>query len=254
MPKPIPQTTRSPKRHGGNAAEHALLDSQLPQIASALRDKPITANEGGWRVGSSLKIWRNGNWFDHKVGEGGRGALALIKHYRECGEAEAICWARQWLAEHLEPGPCSGNDDTDEVSGDEAERIALITTLYGSRLPIPGTPAEAYLRHERGIDPGQLDPAIVQLLGWLPEMRGDEGQLVCPFTDQAGEVVALHLTHITPDGNKSAIEPARVTNRGPANWRSQGLLRFDFGRGPEMVVVEGLEDALSGSSQVSRGS
>ena len=53
------------------------------------------------------------------------------------------------------------------------------------------------------------------------------------------------LTHITPDGHKSAIEPARVTNRGPANWRSQGLLRFGFGQGPEMVVVEGLEDALS---------
>ena len=200
MPKPNPRTTRSPKHDCPNAAEHALLDSQLPQIASALRGKPIIDNEGGWRVGSSLKIWRNGNWYDHKVGKGGRGALALVEHYRECAEAEAISWARQWLAEHPETGPCSGNDDTDEISGDEAERIALITTLYGCRFPIAGTPAEAYLRDERGIDPGQLDPAIVQSLGWLPNMRGDEGQLVCPFTDQAGKVVALQLTHITPEG------------------------------------------------------
>ena len=51
--------------------------------------------------------------------------------------------------------------------------------------------------------------------------------------------------HITPQGELSTIEPRRIVNRGPANWSSTSLLRYDSGIGSEFVVAEGLEDFLS---------
>ena len=75
-------------------------------------------------------------------------------------------------------------------------------------------------------------------------MRGDEGWLLCPFTDEVGTITALHITHITPQGELSKIEPRRIVNRGPANWSSTSLLRYDSGIGSEFVVAEGLEDFL----------
>ncbi len=84
-------------------------------------------------------------------------------------------------------------------------------------------------------------------MGWLPNHRGAEGALVFPYTDEAGGVLGLHFTFVTPTGEKSPHEPARQTRRGPPDWRTKGraLLRLDFGAGPEMVVVEGFENALA---------
>ena len=57
----------------------------------------------------------------------------------------------------------------------------------------------------------------------------------------------LHFVFVTPTGEKSPHEPARLTRRGPPDWRTTGraLLRLDFGAGPEMVVAEGFENALA---------
>jgi hypothetical protein len=38
------------------AAQIALLNSQLPDIGGAIRNKPVTMDGDGWRVGSSTKI------------------------------------------------------------------------------------------------------------------------------------------------------------------------------------------------------
>ena len=84
-------------------------------------------------------------------------------------------------------------------------------------------------------------------MGWLPNHRGAEGALVFPYTDEAGGVLGLHFTFVTPTGEKSPNDPARQTRRGPPDWRTKGraLLRLDFGTGPEMVVAEGFENALA---------
>ena len=156
---------------GLSVAEIARLDSQLPDIASAVRERPCTPDGSGWRVGSSSKIWRNGGWYDHKLKVPGRGALSYVRHYRNCSVDEAIAWARDWLAHHPDTGPCTGNDDSDETSDDEVERTTYITTLYQSGQPIEDTPAWDYLCG-RGIDPAKLPPALVAALRWLPEHAG----------------------------------------------------------------------------------
>ena len=205
---------------------------------------PARPDGSGWRVGSSSKIWRNGGWYDHKLKVPGRGALSYVRHYRNCSVDEAIAWARDWLAQHPDTGPCTGNDDSDETSDDEVERTTYITSLYDSGHPIEHTPAWDYLCG-REIDPAKLPPALVAALRWLPNMRGEEGWLLSPFTDEVGTITALHITHITPQGELSKIEPRRIVNRGPANWSSTSLLRYDSGIGSEFVVAEGLEDFLS---------
>ena len=232
-----------------SAAEIALLDSQLPDIGGAIRGKPVTPDGDGWRVGSSTKISKNGRWFDFKAQQGGFGAVSLIAHYRACTPEEAVAWAQSWLAQHPQRGPCGGADEDDgagEDSADTLQRRAYIDSIYAARLPIAGTPAAVYLVG-RGIDPAQLRPEIVERMGWLPNHRGAEGALVFPYTDEAGGVLGLHFTFVTPTGEKSPHEPARQTRRGPPDWRTKGraLLRLDFGTGPEMVVAEGFENALA---------
>ena len=229
---------------GLSVADIARLDSQLPDIASAVRERPCTRDGSGWRVGSSSKIWRNAGWYDHKLKVSGRGTLSYVRHYRNCSLDEAIAWARDWLAHHPDTGPCTGNDDSDETSDDEVERTTYVTSLYDSGHPIEHTPAWIYLCG-RDIDPAKLPPALVSALRWLPNMRGEEGWLLSPFTDEVGTITALHITHITPQGELSQVEPRRIVNRGPANWGSSSLLRYESGIGSEFVVAEGLEDFLS---------
>ncbi len=232
-----------------SAAEIVLLDSQLPDIGGAIRGKPVAPDGDGWRVGSSTKIWKSGRWFDFKATQGGFGAATFIAHYRACTLDEAVTWAQSWLAQHPQAGPCGGTDEDDgagEDSADTIQRRAYNDSTYAARLPITGTPAAAYLIG-RGIDPAQLRPEIVERMGWLPNHRGAEGALIFPYTDEAGGVLALQLTFVTPTGEKSPHEPARQTRRGPPDWRTKGraLLRLDFGTGPEMVVAEGFENALA---------
>ena len=231
------------------AAEIALLDSQLPDIGGAIRGKPVTPDGDGWRVGSSTKIPKSGRWFDFKAQQGGFGAISFITHYRACTPEEAVAWARSWLAQHPQTGPCSAafeDDGTGEGSADTIQRRAYIESTYAARLPIADTPAAAYLA-SRGLDPLLLRPDIIKRMGWLPNHRGAEGALVFPYTDEAGGLQGLHFVLITPSGEKSPHEPARQTRRGPPDWRTAGraLLRLDFGVGPEMVVVEGFENALA---------
>ena len=232
-----------------SAADIALLDSQLPEIGGAIRNKPVTSDGDGWRVGSSTKISKNGRWFDFKARQGGFGAVSFIAHYRTCTPEEAVAWAQSWLAQHPQRGPCGGADEDDgagEDSADTLQRRAYIESTYAARAPIAGTPAAAYLVG-RGLDPAQLRPEIVERMGWLPNHRGAEGALVFPYTDEAGGLQGLHFVFVTPSGEKSPHEPARQTRRGPPDWRTTGraLLRLDFGSGPEMVVVEGFENALA---------
>jgi hypothetical protein len=229
------------------AAEIARLDSQLPDVGGAIRGKPVTPDGDGWRVGRSTKISKNGRWFDFKTRQGGFGAVSCITHYQTCTPEEAVSWAQSWLAQHPQCGPCSGADEDDgagEDNADTLQRRAYIESTYAARLAVASTPAATYLVG-RGLDPAQLRPDIVERMGWLPNHRGAEGALVFPYTDEAGDVLGLHLIFVTPTGEKSPHEPARQTRRGPPDWRTTGLLRLDFGTGPDMVVAEGLENALA---------
>jgi Protein of unknown function (DUF3631) len=104
------------------------------------------------------------------------------------------------------------------------------------------TPAEAYLK-SRGLWP--LPAGVDKALRWAPEVRGDEGALVAAVTDGDGKVVAVQLTYITKTGEKSKTRPARRTLRGPHDWKSRGAFRIGAPGTPDLVMTEGVEDAIS---------
>ena len=223
------------------------LNTQLPEIVAALRKRPASADGSGWRVGSSLKIWRNGAGTTTRPE--GRPRLAHPHHAlsRQSQYLTRVAWARTGSAEHPDPGSCNGQDDGDdseEQKDDEIFRTAFITTFYQSGSTIATTPAWDYLCR-RGIDPAKLPAELVSLMRWVPNQRGDEGCLLFPFTEELGNLLALHITYITPQGLKSTLLPDRIVNRGPAKWQDTALLRHDTGVGTQYVVAEGLEDFLS---------
>ena len=80
---------------------------------------------------------------------------------------------------------------------------------------------KTYLK-SRGVWP--LPAAADKALRWLPNAR--EGALVAAITDDVGALVAIQLTHITPEGEKSRMQPVRLTIRGPHDWRSRGAFRL----------------------------
>jgi putative DNA primase/helicase len=93
-----------------------------------------------------------------------------------------------------------------------------------------------------------LDPVAAgaeKQLRWLPDWRGDEGAMLAAVTDESGALVAIQITYVTADGQKSAIAPARITIRGPHDWRTRGAFRLGSTESPELVLTEGVEDAMT---------
>jgi hypothetical protein len=226
-----------------SAAEEARLDSWMLEIADEARGE-MRAETGGWRFGANYAlIVHTGGWFhDFSAGKGGRGALELIAHLKSGGGLHA---AQVWLAQHQGDGRlgrvAAGDEGEDRPSADDVERIAYVRGLWDRAQPL--SPQAIQYLSGRNLDPIAAG-AAAQLRG-LPNWRGSEGAMLAAVTDDKGELVALQVTHITEDGKKSAIEPVRITIRGPHDWRIRGAFRLGSAESSELVLVEGVEDAIA---------
>jgi hypothetical protein len=172
----------------------------------------------------------------------------MLAHCHPGGKAEAFAFAHNWLIEHAGDGQLGRDGEAPEVETEEdtVSRIAYIKALWESAGPITETPAQVYLKRSRGITeiPGTTELRWVK---HLADRGGDEGAMVAAVRDNEGELVAIHLTHLTQAGSKSPQKPVRVIRRGPPDWlRRGGAIRL----GPQpadqtFILTEGLEDALS---------
>jgi Protein of unknown function (DUF3631) len=79
----------------------------------------------------------------------------------------------------------------------------------------------------------------------LENWRGNETAVLAAITGAAGELVALQVLCVTPDGEKSAVLPVRKTIRGPHDWRRRGAFRLGSAGSVHLVQVEGVEDAIA---------
>jgi hypothetical protein len=86
----------------------------------------------------------------------------------------------------------------------------LEEALRDSTPPIEGTLVERYLREQRGLDPVAEDRKI---LHHPPDARGNEDAMLVEVSDADGKLVAVQLTYLTQSGEKSTIEPVRMTLR-----------------------------------------
>ena len=191
-----------------SAAESARLDSWMVDIAADELGR-VTESGDDYRVGAnrSLVIHRTGAFHDFSAGTGGRGGVKLLQHVRKLDHEQALGAAREWLADHAGYGrliPSSDGEDAAQA-GDDAQRQAFIDTLWAAATPAASsTTAKAYLA-SRGLTVSAADMAQLR---WIDNVRGDEGTMVVASTDNAGALVAIQETYITPDGWKSSTGSA----------------------------------------------
>jgi hypothetical protein len=210
----------------------------MVEIAEQARGPAREEAGGDWRVGANdgLVIHRTCFWHDFVAGEGGHGALSLLAHFGDSPES--------WLAKAGDGrlGRGDGHDDESESLAD-AERQAFIETLWSLACPITLSPVATQYFAGRGLDP--IAVGADSELRWLDAFRGDEGALLANISGAASETAALQITHIRPDGAKSDVQPVRKLLRGPHDWRRRGAFRLGSNETVDLVVVEGLEDAIA---------
>jgi hypothetical protein len=224
-----------------SAAQIERANTHILQIAEdemgSRRPAPV-----GWRFGSSgaLVVFHSGNFHDHRDSRKGKGALALIRHFHPKEDTEARL--RAFLAGHPGNGDFTPGADPSgaATAEDDTERTAFIRALWDGAAT-ESSVLDVYLTKTRKLPVLPEDRAQLR---WLERERGDEGAMVAAFTDSTGAIVALQLTYITPAGEKSPIEPARRTLRGPADWSQRGFIQFGV-LGKKFCLVDGLEKGLA---------
>jgi putative DNA primase/helicase len=208
----------------------------MESVATALHGPPtqVRGTELRYRSKSALAVDTEQQvFYDFESGRGG-GVLQLVLNYHGGDTAAAFTWIEKFLAGNPEQRP-----PRQRVEGqDDGWRRELALRIVEHQLPASGTPAKAYL-NGRGI----TDPAIVEQVGFLPAIRGDDDAMVAVSRDDAGLPVAVQLAFLTPEGEKSPLEPQRLTFKIDPHWSTKGAVRFAGDGDP--VVCEGVEDAMS---------
>lgn len=182
-------------------------------------------------------------------------AIALIQHIDDRVNFSAAVEILTGHAITRAPAPkrkCAAGVDNYEF---QQQRKAA--WLWSKRQPIPGTPAERYLRKARG-----YRGPIPATLGYLPPANSHQRPAMIAAFGLAEEVElgvlvpprciqAVHLTLLTTDGaDKSAAKPSKLMI-GSAKGRPIVLAPPNDLLG--LAVTEGIEDALSVSMATGLG-
>ena len=192
----------------------AGLQASTEGVVLALLGEPKVRARSEWRWGSNngslavvMRGAKRGLWCDRASDEGGD-LFALIQHRRGGNFARAMKWARSFLAmpatERPKPQPQPSREALQrEAHVEEARRLRRAQAFAKSSEPVAGTVAERYLIETRGIP----RPAS----GWPDSVRFHRGRnaLLLVATNDAGEVRAVQLVHLTVDAVKRGDEPGR---------------------------------------------
>ena len=206
---------------------------------------------------------RAGRWVDYASGEYGD-ALDLVRAARHCDPGAALAWARGWLG--LDSGAPSSpraaplsapSRSPPRVDPDSARRAKRAGGIFHAGVPLPGTPAEAYLRG-RGIEISSLRSHGA--LRYLSHLMHSDAQRAFPAIVAAivaldGTLIGVHRTWLAPDGRggwgKAPVPHAKMSFGAVAGGTirlSSGAerLRLPFASPSEEVVIgEGIETCLS---------
>jgi hypothetical protein len=246
-------------RLGLSAGDAGRLSTWMPEIAAALRPGvPVTAIGDEIRIGrkGSLVLHADGGWHDHEAAVGGFGGSTLIVHLRDCTPVEARQFAQGWLRDHPGTGRFVLNHISEAAAQERAQRhAAWAKRITETALPLSGTPSETYLA-QRGL----TGPHPVGLLAHMPNARLGESALVARLTLADGTVIGVQLGYLAPQGHKSTLLPQRrqFWIEIDQEKRAAGLFRIPptspsreepgedgAERAPPMLIVEGVENALS---------
>ncbi|MHC2582663.1 hypothetical protein ACVI1J_005162 [Bradyrhizobium diazoefficiens] len=159
--------------------------------------------------------------------------LDVIDALKACGLWETR--ARRFVPSRLKPPPATGNRDK-------------ARWLWQRSQPIRQTVAEAYLRGER-----HIHCPLPATLRYLPGNGRHPASMIAAFgfaaepepgvlSIRADDVVAVHLTKLTPDGRKHPDEPNKIMlGSAPGVPIIVAPMNDLLG----LTITEGIEDGLS---------
>ena len=235
----------------------AALHADAENVAEALLGPPDRKDRNEWRWGKgngstamALRGSRRGLWNDRaSAGDIGGDLFALIQHQRHCSFAAAVEWARAYLAmpaperPKAKPRP-SREAEQREAEAEDAKRLRRAQAFAKEAEPIAGTVAERYLTDTRSIP----RPAT----GWPDVVRYHRGRnaLLLVVTNDAGDVRAVQLVHLTVDAVKRGEEPGRPVKQTfgileGAIVRLPNLPTLQASTRPALQLAEGPETGLS---------
>jgi len=287
--------TNAPRRDGPDIK--AMLKTDMLRLVHALgleghrsgtywmtRSRAHDTKVGGMYV--TLTGGMAGAWVDAVSGDKGD-VISLIGHVKGYTEyRDMFAWAREFL------GLGTMTEEQRQRASQDAQRKAVAASvldaqklaesrkrakaiwLDSKRAPFLDSPADRYLA-SRNIDVRHLT-RLPGCLGWLPRRAHFETKtswpvMIAGFTDDAGEVAALHITFLAPDGSGKAplpqiLKPDGALDDAPERkiWPSYKGAAIRLWRGASkrsiadanawaekhgeletLVLCEGVEDGLS---------
>jgi hypothetical protein len=230
------------------------LTASAEALSVAMLGQPASKVSGTWRWGrkGSLAVEvrgpRRGQWFDHEAGEGGD-LLSLIRREQGGDFPSTVQWARNFLGvgevgdwtpqkRQIRPEVEAARAKREaEAEAEKAERRGFAARLWQESQIAEGTPAAIYLAATRRI----TCPAP----GWpASAVRFHAGRcaLIVAATTDAGEVQAVQLVYLTPDGQKR-VEEGKPTKQsfGP---QEGAVVRLPGDRAA-LLTAEGPETGLT---------
>ena len=205
------------------------------------------------RKAGSFFIWvkgaKIGAWVESVSGETGD-VIDLIAYCMGfAGRGDALHWAAKWLEgqavscpDPTRPEEKSGENERPEQSDAEKRQAAAAWFAKGMGIQWAGL-AKSYLKG-RGIELEQWPSS----LRFFKSMKhGFSGQsfpcIMAAYTNHKQEIVGVHRTYLAKDGGgKAPVDPVRLS--WPAGFGGS-VVRINAGECRTLVIVEGLEDALS---------
>jgi putative DNA primase/helicase len=153
------------------------------------------------------------------------------------------------VIERLKRQPVRRDSEIDVQAG--VERMQRLWNE--SRVITCGDPVDRYLRRRvpsLGLIPGDIHyhPQLgyweaPETLNGKPVFIGNFPAMVVRGLDAAGNLVQIHKTYLTPEGQKAPVDHAKKTDRGIG--ANSFALRLGVPTGDTLAVCEGIETALA---------
>lgn len=217
----------------------------------------------------------NRSWTNFDGGEGG-GPISLVRHIKGVGFNEALSYISSYcrgstasdidsflknktvkslsateIQAHKKADQALRLKKDQESQAEKAQKISDVKSLIEKTQPITGTPAEFYLRHERGIK-GSLSDSLRYLPSETSFNYGNKkpfvktGAMVSIAKTLDGETKAVQLTYLTSDGKRCVDSNGKKfikATYGSPTGAFVELQKID--KNSPIILAEGVETALS---------
>ncbi len=209
------------------------------------------------------------SWYDFETSEGGK-LLNLIQRERNCDFKESLSIAADYCrgpirseidrfldGKSIDRASVENSPSKDKTEAKEAhqaqqrQKISDVKKLVDKSVPIKGSPAELYLRHDRNIQ-GEL-PDSLRYIPAKTEYTYDgkdkyvkSGAMISVAKSSEGDVKAVQLTYLTEEGTRACNHDGEKFAKITYGSAKGAYVTLQEGtKDQPFIMAEGVETALS---------